>query len=223
MRWLPWGRRRAERDRSPSVELTPVEAAERFWRHWNELLPRINSALGDDAPARIEYVLREEVTAIHPDLHFSVERGQRALYALVVTGQERAELRPYTDAWRDAAPHEDVIWEYHDSVPPVPDPTEVTIHIGEHQIRLADVRVVVQVDRGAGVVDVVVHHPELSALTEEARAAMTFLPLDATLGERLAAERLRRVEATLHAPEQAITLLELRALVRSLAEQDTGP
>ena len=233
MKWFPWRRRHAEHDTAPvepdseqvaewldPATENPRARAERFWARWHELLPRINSALGDSEPKRIEHLLCEEVAAIHPELHFSVERGQRAVYALVVTGQERPDLRPYTDAWQLAAPSEDMIWEYHDSVPPVPDPTEVTVNIGEHRLRLADVRVVAQVDRDAGVVDVAVHHPQLAALTDEARTAMTFLPLDATLGERLAAERLRRVETAESAPEQAITLLELRTIVRGLAGQD---
>jgi hypothetical protein len=234
MKWLPWRRRHVENAKAEAVEpdseqvaewLEPASAGpralvERFWQRWYDLLPQINSALGDSEPKRIENLLCEEVAAIHPELHFSVERGQRAVYALVVTGQERTDLRPYTDAWQAAAPPEDLIWEYHDSVPPVPDPTEVTVNIGEHKLRLADVRVVAQVDRDAGVVDVAVHHPGLSELTDEAKAAMTFLPLDATLGERLAAERLRRVETAIAAPETGITLLELRTLVRGLAGQD---
>ena len=70
----------------------------------------------------------------------------------------------------------------------------VTVNLGAHRIPLADVRVVAQVDEAAGVVDVAVYHPEMAALDEAARNAMTYLPLDAALGERLAAERLRRVE-----------------------------
>jgi hypothetical protein len=163
----------------------------------------------------VENQLCELVAGLHPDLHFSLERGQRAIYALVVTGQEDPRLRAYTDAWREAAPHEDAIWEYHDSVPPVPDPTLVTVNLGAHRIRLADVRVVAQVD--GDVVDVAVYHPVMADLDEAARAAMTYLPLDAALGERLAGERLRRVETAAAEPVETIDLLELRDLVRELA------
>jgi hypothetical protein len=78
-------------------------------------------------------------------------------------------------------------------------------------------RVAAQVDEGEGVVDVAVHHPAMAELHPEARKAMTFLPLDATLGERLAGERLRRVEAADTEPSDSIGLLELRDLVRKLA------
>jgi hypothetical protein len=194
----------------------PAAAAQRFWTAWHALLPQVSAALGDREPGRVEHDLCELVAAVHPDLHFSLERGQRAVYALVVSGQEDAALRPYTDAWKAAAPPDDVLWEYHDSVPPVPDPAEVTVNLGPHRISLADVRVAAQVDPAEGVVDVAVYHPDLAALDEAARDAMTFLPLDATLGERLAGERLRRVETALAEPAGAITLAELRGLVQSL-------
>jgi len=201
-------------------------AATGFWERWYELLPEISAALGDREPQRFEHDLSRAVARVHPDLHFSVERGQRSIYALVVTGQEDPKLRPYTDAWRAAAPADDAIWEYHDSVPPVPDPAEVTVNLGAHQIALADVRVAVQVDEAEAVVDVAVHHPAFPELDEQTRTTLTFLPLDATLGERLAGERLRRVETAEAEPADAITLLELRELVRGLGEEpskDVGP
>jgi hypothetical protein len=194
----------------------PHALAERFWCGWQEVLPEIASALGDREPGRVENQLCDLVAGLHPELHFSLERGQQAIYALVVTGQEDPRLRPFTDAWKAAAPPEDAIWEYHDSVPPVPDPTLVTVNLGPHRIPLADVRVVAQVDEAAGVVDVAVHHPVMADLDEAARSAMTYLPLDAALGERLAAERLRRVETAEAEPAHTIGLLELRGIVRDL-------
>lgn len=196
----------------------PAVAAETFWQGWYDLLPMVSAALGEGEPHRVEHELCQLVEALHPRLHFSLERGRQSIYALVVTGQEDPEVRPFTDAWRAAAPPDDAIWEYHDSVPPVPDPTEVTVNLGEHRISLADVRVVAQVDED--VVDVAVFHPGFRDLDEAARLTMTFLPLDATLGERLAAERLRRVETAETEPAGAITLLEFRELVRGLG---SGP
>jgi hypothetical protein len=200
----------------------PAEAALRFWARWDELLPAVSAALGERELGRVEHDLCDAVAAIHPDLHFSLDRGQQAVYALVVSGQEDPDLRPYTDAWKAAAPANDVLWEYHDSVPAVPDPNGVTVNLSGYRIRLADFRVAVQVDEDAGVVDVAVYHPQLSELDEPGRSAMTFLPLDATLGERLAGERLRRVETAVHEPENAITLRELRTLVRRLAGVPTS-
>jgi hypothetical protein len=233
MAGMTWFRRRKSRKSKapdpavPEPELPdaaddPVVAAVRFWVRWDELMPRISSALGDREPARVEHDLCAAVAAVHPDLHFSLDRGQDAIYALVVSGQEDPVLRPYTDAWKAAAPPNDVLWEYHDSVPAVPDPNGVTVNLSGHRIGLADFRLAAQVDEAAGVVDVAVYHPSLSELDEPGRSAMTFLPLDATLGERLAGERLRRVETALREPENAITLRELRQLVLGLAERTPG-
>jgi len=212
MRWLP--RRRPKEEPS---EPDPRTLAERFWCGWQEILPELAAALGDREPNRVEDQLCRLVAELHPRLHFSIERGQRSIYAFVVSGQEDPEVRPYTDAWKAAAPPDGAIWEFHDSVPPVPDPTLVTVNLGAHRIALADVRVVAQVDEEAGVVDVAVHHPTMTELAPAARSAMTFLPLDATLGERLAGERLRRVETAVAEPTGTIGLLELRDLVHKLA------
>lgn len=197
-------------------------AAAEFWEEWFALLPEVSAALGDREPQRVEHELCTIVEALHPRLHFSLDRGQRAIYALVLTGQEDPELRPYTDAWKAAAPPEDAIWEYHDSVPPVPDPSEVTVNLGETRIALADVRVTAKVDESAGRVDVTVFHPLIEELQPDTRMTMTFLPLDATLGERVAAERLGRVELVNEAREGELTLLELRELVGRLVPEPSG-
>ncbi|WP_033431546.1 hypothetical protein [Saccharothrix syringae] len=215
---MSWFRRHRRREPDPApVHLpNPDEAAAAFWAAWAELLPSVSAALGDAEPDRVEERVGELVAGLHPDLRFTLERGHRAIYALVVTGQEDPRLRPWTDAWIAAAPAEDVIWEYHDSVPPVPDPTLVTINLGPRRLRLADVRVVAQVSDG--LVDVAVWHPGFTELDDDARRRMTFLPLDVTLGERLAGERLGRVETAVLEPVGAIGLLEFRDLVRGMGE-----
>lgn len=198
------------------VPADPEAAAAGFWRHWQDVLPDLSAALGEGNPQAAETLLCEAVARVHPELQFSLERGQRAVYALVVSGREDPALRPYTDAWKAAAPPDDAIWEYHDSVPPVPDPAGVTVNLGAHRIALADVRVVAQVDEAEGVVDVAVHHPVFADLGESERTAMTFLPLEATLGERMAGERLRRVETAVAPPQSTISLGELRDLLLGL-------
>ncbi|MCP2247004.1 hypothetical protein [Lentzea aerocolonigenes] len=213
---MKWFRRRKAEDAVPAHLPNAEEAALRFWERWFELVPVVSAALGDGEPHRVEDELQELVRAMHPDLVFSLEQGHMAMYALVITGQEDPRLRPYTDAWIKAAPPADMVWEFHNSVPPVPDPTEVVVNLGEVKVRLGDYRVVAQVD--GDVVDVAVYHPALAELTERQRQTMTFLPLDVTLGERLAGERLRRVETAQLEPEGTISLLELRSLVRTLAQ-----
>ncbi|GAB2665934.1 hypothetical protein GCM10027271_26330 [Saccharopolyspora gloriosae] len=190
------------------------ERAEEFWRRWDELLPEVAAALGEGMPQRVDHDLAEAVAALHPDLTFSVEQGERAVYALVVSGQANPEVRPYTDAWLAAAPQRNALFEYHDSVPPVPDPTQVTVNLRGESYPLADVRVFAQVDAAEGLVDVSVYHPRFAGMESAAQSALTFLPLDATLGERLAADRLGRVETAEQEPRGAMGLLEFRELVR---------
>jgi hypothetical protein len=213
---MKWFRRRKDEDVTPTHLPNAAEAAKRFWERWFELVPVVSAALGDGEPHRVEDELGELVSAMHPDLMFSLEQGHMAMYALVISGQEDPRLRPYTDAWIAAAPPTDMVWEFHDSVPPVPDPTEVVVNLGDVKLRLGDYRIVAQVD--GDVVDVAVYHPALVELTDRQRQTMTFLPLDVTLGERLAGERLRRVETAQLEPEGTISLLELRSLVRTLAD-----
>jgi hypothetical protein len=198
--------------------------AEAFWRRWDdELQPEVSSALGDGAPHRVDHSLAQAVASVHPDLQVSIERGMEAIYALVVSAQADPKLRAYTDAWKAVAPAADSLWEYHDSVPPVPDPTQVTVNLQGGKYPLADVRVAPQVDSAEGLVDVAVYHPGFVDLEDAAKSALTFMPLDATLGERLAADRLGRVETAEREPQGAIGLLEFRALVRELDGQPETP
>ncbi|SEG61138.1 hypothetical protein SAMN02982929_02656 [Saccharopolyspora kobensis] len=217
-------RRRAAEETAAEPVDVPAEAAARaaeFWQRWDDLLPELASALGDSEPQRVENLVADMVASVHPNLTFAIEHGEKAVYALVLSGQADPELRPYTDAWIAAAPPQDTLWEYHDSVPPVPDPTGVTVNLRGEKYPLGEVRVAAQVDEAEGVVDVAVYHPGFQALEDKARQALTFLPLDATLGERLAADRLGRVETAEQEPEGAIGLLELRELVRDLDRTTT--
>ncbi len=216
LRRLARGRGSDRPDESAGAATDVHARAEAFWRRWEELLPEVSAALGDGMPQRVDHQLAEAVALVHPDLTFSIERGRQGIYALVVTGRGDPELRALTDAWMAAAPVADSLWEYHDSVPPVPDPNQVTVNLRGNQYALDQVRVAPQVDEAEGLVDVAVYHPGFPGLTDAARKALTFLPLDATLGERLAADRLGRVETAEREPDGAVGLLEFREMVRNL-------
>jgi hypothetical protein len=225
MRWFRRRRRHSDAAASrqvPAAEDHSQDAAERarnFWQRWEELLPEISSAFGDSAPQRVDHPVAQVLADLHPDLYFSIERGTEAIYALVVSAQGDPALRVYTDAWMAAAPRGDALWEYHDSIPPVPDPTQVTVTLRGEKYPLAEVRIAAQWDAAAGLVDVAVYHPCLAGLDDAARRALTFLPLDASLGERLAADRIGRVEIAETPPHGALGLLEFRTFMRELDEQ----
>lgn len=204
----------AEKPRESDVEADAAQRAAGFWRRWEELQPEVSAALGDGEPQRVDHVLAEAIAAVHPSLVISIERGTDAVYALVVSAQADPRLRVYTDAWMAAAPRPDSTWEFHDAIPPVPDPTQVTLSLRGEKYPLGEVRVAPQADPAAGLIDVAVHHPGFSGLDEAAKDALTFMPLDAALGERLAADRIGRVESADTEPQGAIGLLEFRDLVR---------
>lgn len=221
-RMMKFFRRRAKAEAEQPVAEPegPTARAEAFWQRWDQLLPEVSAALGDSAPQRVDHQLSEALAAVHPRLVFSIERGTEAIYALVVSGQADPELRPYTDAWMAAAPSTDSLWEYHDAVPAVPDPSQVTVSLRGEQYALSEVRLAPQLDSAEGLVDVAVYHPGFSGLEEAAKSALTFLPLDAALGERLAADRLGRVETAEAQPRNAVGLLEFRDLVRRFDSGD---
>lgn len=216
--------RRGGRTGADAVEQPDPDArAVAFWQRWDELLPEITAALADGYPHRVEPLVSGLVRQVHPHLAFSFEHGVRATYALVVSGEADPSLRPYTDAWMRAAPEPDQAWEYHDAIPPVPDPLQVTVHLGETPYALADMRVVAQPDPTAGVVDVAVHHPGFADLEERSRTALALMALDATLGERLAADRLGRIETAGIPPESTVDLARLRDIAGELdASGDTA-
>ncbi|WP_461144086.1 hypothetical protein [Salinifilum aidingensis] len=201
----------------------PDARAAAFWQRWDELLPEITSALADGHPQHVEPLVSDLVQRVHPKLGFSLEHGSRATYALVVSGEADPELRPYTDAWMRAAPEPDQAWEYHDAIPPVPDPMQVTVHVRETPYALADVRVVTQVDSAAGVIDVAVHHPGFAEAEERSRTALALMALDAALGERLAADRLGRIETAELPPESTVDLARLRELAEGMERTGADP
>ena len=94
------------RRETPPVEQkpTPEALAERFWGSWFEMLPEIAAALGDREPQRVENQLCDLVAELHPELHFSLDRGQR-----MVAVDERwthADVEPFVHERRGAdQPH----------------------------------------------------------------------------------------------------------------------
>lgn len=221
-----FGFRRNSSGADPAGHDERAEAARRaelFWQRWEQLLPQVGSALGDGVPQRVDHQLAEAVALLHPRLNFSIERGREAIYALVLTAQADPELRVYTDAWKSAAPAADSLWEYHDAVPPVPDPREVTVNLQGKRYPLDEVRVSAQFDETRNLVDVAVYHPGFTGLAENEREALTFLPLHAALGEKLAADRIGRVETAELLPENAVDLVAFRERVRAFDTDGTIP
>lgn len=197
----------------------------RFWRRWHGLREEVTAALLRDRPELVEHAVGEAIAAIHPRLAWTLGDGNDAQLALVISTEGDEELRPFTDAWIAAAPR-DQLWEFHDAVPPVPDPTALSLGIGDRMADLSLLRMDVTVDHDHGVVHVRVYHPMMAELADHERTALAFVPLDAALGERLVESRIGQVEPTCTEPVDGLDLLALRELandVRRAAEARPCP
>lgn len=205
LRYL-WSRR----NRRSATEASVEDAVGQFWRRWAELRTEVASALDSDETAGVEARVAAAVSTMDRRLGWSMGSGDRSPYALMVTGEGDRRLRTLTDAWLAAAPADDG-WEYHDAAPAHDDPSEVTLAIGEHNLALAEVRVTAQLS--GDLVHVAVFHPAMAQLSGAQRDALSFVPLDVALGERLVEQRIGRVEPVDTEPPGATDLVGLRALV----------
>lgn len=183
-----------------------------FWRRWARLRDEVAAALDGGEPHPVESQVALAVAAMNPRLGWSLSGGRGERYVLVVTGEGDEQLRAVTDAWRRAAPSDEG-WDYHDAAPAMDDPGDFLLGIGELQVALADVRVKALPD--GDMLHVAVFHPALPQLAVEDRDALSFVALDTALGERLVERRIGRVEPVNAEPDQAMTLVQLRELVRA--------
>jgi hypothetical protein len=208
------------RSRRPRAASLPApEAVDAFWRRWAALRPRVAAALDAGHTDVVEPMVAAAVGVLDPRLGWSLGTGERSRYALMVTGEGDRALRAITDAWLAAAPPPDADWEYHDAALAHDDPSEVTLALGDLYVPLSEIRVAAQ--PAGELVNVAVFHPAMAGLRGADRDALTFVPLDVALGERLVERRIGRVEPVDAEPPNALDLHGLRALVVSLhpAEQ----
>lgn len=195
------------------------EAVDAFWQRWATLRPQVAAALDVGHTDMVEPMVAAAVGVLDSRLGWSLGTGERSRYALMVTGEGDQVLRAITDAWLAAAPPADADWEYHDAAPAHEDPSEVTLALDDLHVPLSEIRVAAQ--PAGELVNVVVFHPVMARLHGAARDALSFVPLDVALGERLVERRIGRVEPVDAEPPNALDLQGLRALVASLdpAEQ----
>jgi hypothetical protein len=157
-----------------------------FWTWWVAEGRARTTATFDskdgDAVRRFAPVLAEHVQAIDPGLSFETGTGGAARHVLTVTAAGDPDLRDAAQRWLDAAPAADETFEYSSFRCPEADPSGVSIRLDEHRtVDLASATVVTLVEGGK--VHVQVSHPEFASLPDDAQAQITFLLLDALLGE----------------------------------------
>lgn len=203
-------RRRAD---PQAVRLRQDEAIAAFWQWWvTDGRPRAAAVFDERAdPRPVADDLVPHLRAIHPDLDFETGTGRDARHVLVVTAAGDPDLRELAERWLAAAPPADDAFEYDTWRRPVAEPEGVAVDLGEGRLALSDVRAVLTA-RG-DLVDVETWHPAFADLPDQARGQITFLLLDALLGERLVEQRVGAVAWTTDEPADARPLLDLRDLL----------
>lgn len=165
---------------------------------------------------RLGAVLAERIHAVDPELSFETGSGRTARHVLVVTAAGNPGLRDVARRWLDAAPAADDAFEYAGFRRAVADPSGVAIGLDEHRtVDLASATVVTVVDDGK--VHVQVSHPEFASLPDDAQAQITFLLLDALLGEEDVERWVGEVAWTSGHGVPPAPLLDLPEVVAGLA------
>lgn len=147
------------------------------------------------------------------DLAVATGPGHAARHCLVLTAGGMPELRGLAAAWLAAAPPADAEFEYADHRQPHPDPESLALRFEGGEIGLAATTVVAVAADGKVHVQLV--NPAFAELGDDDRAQVSFLFLDAVLGERVVEERIGQI-AWAGAHEEgapAVSLLELPGIV----------
>jgi hypothetical protein len=158
------------------------------------------------------------------ELAWQLVPGEASEHVLVLTSADPAG-RGVARRVVLAAPEADAVWSYLDTRPPVADPESVVLRVSGAEIDLA--RVLVTARMNSGRLDVQAHHPVFADLPAEARLQVTYLALDATLGEVDTELWLGGVHPIEFPPLDGFGLVALRSVVldvrRQRLDQDGNP
>jgi hypothetical protein len=194
-----------------------------FWEWWtNE--GRFVAGRSIDGGVDPEAFARTMAEKVHEmgELAWELTAGETSQHVLVISPEGDATVRALARRVVLAAPEADETWSYVDTRPPVPDPEAVVLQTsGAHDLALSEVSVAARLN-GARF-DVQVHHPAFPDLPAETRGQITFLALDATLGEVDTELWLGEVQPVEFPPLDGFGLNALRAVVVDLKRQRLDP
>jgi hypothetical protein len=189
-----------------------------FWAWWSTSGAERAAGLfdGGGQPDELTALAQEvgtRVQAIAP-LAFETGPGRSARHMLVVSPAGDPELREVAERWLAAAPQPDAAFEYATWRQPVPDAEQLVVEYGEWPVALGEAAVVVV--EGGGRAHVEVSHPRFVQMPDEDRGQLTFLFLDALLGERAVEELIGAVAWASTREPAAIPFTELAEVVERL-------
>ncbi len=190
-----------------------------FWRWW--------LADGGDAFAhaisnggkfgKLTDTITTKVEAIHPDLVWELAPGKTAQHALCVSAGGDWQVRSTAERWLKSAPPSSNVWEFICSRRADPDVADHQLSFAGIDVKLADMRLRLDIDDTRQLIDVGCFHPSFPDLPTGARDQLSFLVLDWTLGEDDVERWVGSVEALEAAPRDGLPLDALPEAVTALA------
>ncbi len=163
-------------------------------------------------PEEFARTMSEHVTSLG-ELAWELATGETTKHVLVISPEGDPTRRALARRVVLAAPDADETWSYVDSRPPLPNLESITLG----PVDLSSIRVAARMNGSR--FDVQVHHPAFADMSEQARAEVTFLALDAALGEVDTELWLGEIQPVEFAPLDGFGLTALRSVVQDLKRQ----
>ncbi len=207
--------------RRRSAPPDPQAAIADFWAWWGrEGAAAVDAAIEARDPVRESDRISRAVAAVHPGLDWELGPGTLSRHQMVVSAGGDHELRAVARQWLRAAPAPDEVWEYADLRQPAADLAGHVVSVGGRDLPFSEV--VVTARRRGPRFDVTVFHPLFADVDDHARLQLTFLALDAALGEADVETWVGEILPAAHPPMDAFPLEHLRGLVVDLAAELSG-
>jgi hypothetical protein len=156
------------------------EAITMFWQAWPSVRTLLEAEIEAGEYGEGTETLTDLVEDIHPQLEWELMAGRKAEHALAISSAAEPRLRPLTQAWVDAAPSPDEMWEYHPARIPV-GPEEIELNGRMLDPLRADM--VAIVDPESEMLDLQIGHPDFADLDETLRFQAAFRFIDDLIGE----------------------------------------
>jgi hypothetical protein len=187
-----------------------------FWSWWSAEGARLCAeALAARDAQRVVPALAPRIERLGGALSWELAAGVLSEHVLVLSAAGAPRLRALARRWLLAAPPATETWSYADARPPMPDPDEASIGLGDGEP--VDLRRVTVAARRAGTrLHLSVHHPVFADLPAEARSRVALLALDAALGETAVELWIGEIAPVELAPRDGFGLNPLRTFVERM-------
>lgn len=196
----------------------PDDPVAMFWQWWTTEGRALaeQSIAGQLDPHSFAETMKSHVTSLG-DLGWELTSGETSEHVLVLTSEGNPDLRAVARRVVLAAPDADATWSFVDARPPLPDPEAAVVGTKGTQVDFSQVLVSARMNNGR--FDVAVHHPSFADLPEDGRIQITFLAMDAALGEVDSELWLGEVTPVEFPPLDGFGLKALRSVVHDLKGQ----